>query len=84
MPAYARHATMWRLMAHLCRRGLLHLRKIDDPLVFDDVEVLDVPGHPPVVHTPGHSDGHCALALDEPGLYSQVMRCARGTRSPAA
>jgi glyoxylase-like metal-dependent hydrolase (beta-lactamase superfamily II) len=68
MLAYAGHATMWRLMAHLVRGGLLHLPKIDDPVVFEDGEVLDVPGHPRVVHTPGHSDGHCALVLDERGV----------------
>jgi glyoxylase-like metal-dependent hydrolase (beta-lactamase superfamily II) len=63
--AYAGHATMWRLMAHLVRRGLMHMPKIDDPVVFEDGEVLGVPGHPRVVHTPGHSDGHCSLVLDE-------------------
>jgi glyoxylase-like metal-dependent hydrolase (beta-lactamase superfamily II) len=68
MLAYAGHATMWRLMAHLVRGGLLRLPKIDDPVVFEDGEVLDVPGHPRVVHTPGHSDGHCALVLDQRGV----------------
>jgi glyoxylase-like metal-dependent hydrolase (beta-lactamase superfamily II) len=68
MMAYAGHATMWRLMGHLMRGGIMHLPKIDDPVVFEDGEVLDVPGQPRVVHTPGHSDGHCALVLDERGV----------------
>jgi glyoxylase-like metal-dependent hydrolase (beta-lactamase superfamily II) len=68
MLAYGGHAPMWRLTAHLVRGGLLHLPKIDDPVVFDDGEVLDVPGHLRAVHTPGHSGGHCALVLDERGV----------------
>jgi glyoxylase-like metal-dependent hydrolase (beta-lactamase superfamily II) len=63
--AYAGHTTMWRLMAHLVRGGLMHLPKIDDAVLFEDGEVLDVPGQPRVVHTPGHSDGHCCLVFDE-------------------
>jgi hypothetical protein len=31
-------------------------------------EVLDVPGHPVPVHTPGHTSGHCALHLPEQGV----------------
>lgn len=65
MLAYAGHVTMWHLMAHLVRGGLAHLPKIEDPILFEDGEVLDVPGRPRVVHTPGHSDGHCSLVLDE-------------------
>jgi glyoxylase-like metal-dependent hydrolase (beta-lactamase superfamily II) len=59
---------MWRLMGHLMRGGIMHLSKIDDPVVFGDGEVLDVPGHLRVVHTPGHSDGHCSLVLDDRGV----------------
>lgn len=31
-------------------------------------DVLDVPGHPVPVHTPGHTSGHCALHLPEQGV----------------
>lgn len=68
MMAYAGHATMWRLMGHLIRGGIMHPPKIDDPVVFGDGEVLDVPGHLRVVHTPGHSHGHCSLVLDDRGV----------------
>ena len=30
MMAYAGHATMWRLMGHLMRGGIMHLPKIDE------------------------------------------------------
>jgi glyoxylase-like metal-dependent hydrolase (beta-lactamase superfamily II) len=65
MLAYAGHAAMWRLMGHMLRGGMMHLPKIDDPVAFEDGEVLDVPGRPRVVHTPGHSYGHCCFVLDE-------------------
>jgi len=32
-----------------------------------DGEVLDVPGRPRVVHTPGHTPGHCALYFERHG-----------------
>lgn len=32
---------------------------------FEDGAVLDVPGTPQVIHTPGHSDGSCALYLPD-------------------
>ena len=32
-----------------------------------DGEVLDVPGRPRVIFTPGHTDGHCALHLPDAG-----------------
>jgi glyoxylase-like metal-dependent hydrolase (beta-lactamase superfamily II) len=31
-------------------------------------EVLDVPGRPVVVHTPGHTSGHCVLHLPDRGV----------------
>ena len=34
---------------------------------FSD-DVLDVPGHPVPVYTPGHTSGHCALHLPERGV----------------
>ncbi len=34
---------------------------------FGDGEVLDVPGKPRVVHTPGHTPGHCAFLFERHG-----------------
>jgi glyoxylase-like metal-dependent hydrolase (beta-lactamase superfamily II) len=35
---------------------------------YRDGETLDVPGRPTVVHTPGHTHGHCALHLPDRGV----------------
>lgn len=35
---------------------------------FDDGATLDVPGHPQVVFTPGHTFGHCSFHLPERGV----------------
>ena len=35
---------------------------------FVDGEVVDVPGHPRVIHTPGHTPGSCALHLADRGV----------------
>jgi glyoxylase-like metal-dependent hydrolase (beta-lactamase superfamily II) len=32
---------------------------------FRDEEVLDVPGHPRVIHTPGHTPGNAAMSLED-------------------
>jgi glyoxylase-like metal-dependent hydrolase (beta-lactamase superfamily II) len=68
MLSYSGHATFWGLMVHMMRGGMMALPSIKDPLVFEDGDVLAVPGHPRVIHTPGHSDGHCALSFENHGV----------------
>ena len=59
-----RHA--WRLLTHLARERLKPqpIRKLT---TYADGETLDVPGRPRVIHTPGHTSGHCALWLESAG-----------------
>ena len=39
-----------------------------DARTFNDNAVLSVPGAPLVVHTPGHTQGHCAFYLPSIGV----------------
>ncbi|MGH2953525.1 MAG: MBL fold metallo-hydrolase [Solirubrobacterales bacterium] len=51
----------WGLMNHFRRYRALSQPKITGADTYGDGEVLDVPGRPRVIPTPGHSDGHCSL-----------------------
>lgn len=60
---YVNHAATRHLLlkATLARaplaKGISELRR------FADGDVLDVPGSPRAIHTPGHTDGHCVFHL---------------------
>jgi glyoxylase-like metal-dependent hydrolase (beta-lactamase superfamily II) len=56
-----RHPGFWRLFGHMIRHGGARPARITAAETFRDGDVLDVPGQPLVVHTPGHTPGHCAL-----------------------
>jgi glyoxylase-like metal-dependent hydrolase (beta-lactamase superfamily II) len=63
---------LWRpfavkILAHSIRHGAKPAR-VDGAETFRDGDVLDVPGRPRVVHTPGHTPGHCALLLEDRGV----------------
>ncbi len=51
------------IIASLTRSGAFRPPPIGAVSTYADGEVLDVPGRPRVVFTPGHTDGHCALFL---------------------
>lgn len=55
---------LWRAI----REGSLSSRPIRQLTPFDDGDVLPVPGHPTVLHTPGHTIGESSLFLPERGL----------------
>jgi glyoxylase-like metal-dependent hydrolase (beta-lactamase superfamily II) len=60
---------------HLAQGGL-RPPKIDDPATFGDGAVLEVPGRPRVVQTPGHTNGHCALQFEGHGtLFAGDALC---------
>jgi glyoxylase-like metal-dependent hydrolase (beta-lactamase superfamily II) len=64
---YLRHRAAWKLLAMAVRSGGIRRPKIAEVTEFGDGEVLDVPGHPLVVHTPGHSDGHTVFSFGDRG-----------------
>jgi glyoxylase-like metal-dependent hydrolase (beta-lactamase superfamily II) len=67
LPHLRRPAT-WRLFAHLIANGGARPPRIQEVTTFTDGEVLDVPGRPRVIATPGHTLGHVALHFTDHGV----------------
>jgi glyoxylase-like metal-dependent hydrolase (beta-lactamase superfamily II) len=51
------------LVGHFLRNGVARTVPVAEASGFADEEVLDVPGRPRVIHTPGHTAGNAALSL---------------------
>ena len=58
----------WRFAAHGLRHGFLTPNWVDDFEPVTDSERLDLPHHPTVVHTPGHTAGHAVYHLADHGV----------------
>lgn len=56
------------ILAAMARAGALHVRGVRNLARLEPGEVLDVPGRPVVVLSPGHTFGHCALHLPDRGV----------------
>ncbi|MFB8246844.1 MBL fold metallo-hydrolase [Streptomyces sp. NPDC055952] len=67
---------------HALRSGGTAHVPVTAPLPFPGEGALDVPGRPVPVHTPGHTDGHCAYHL--PGTGVLVSGDALVTGHPTA
>jgi glyoxylase-like metal-dependent hydrolase (beta-lactamase superfamily II) len=52
---------LWSFFGHMMRNGGARPHSIPGAETFADGDLLDVPGSPSVIHTPGHTPGHCAL-----------------------
>jgi glyoxylase-like metal-dependent hydrolase (beta-lactamase superfamily II) len=62
-----RHPRVWAFFAEMVRNGALKPPKIADTVAISDGQQLDVPGRPRVIHTPGHTPGHCSLLFEGHG-----------------
>jgi glyoxylase-like metal-dependent hydrolase (beta-lactamase superfamily II) len=67
-----------RLLAHFARNGGGRPPKVEGAETFGGGDVLDVPGRPRAVHTPGHTPGHCVLHFEDRGaLFTGDALCTR-------
>ena len=70
------HVRAWGFFGHMVRNGALKPPHIHDPAAIADGDELDVPGRPRVIHTPGHTNGHCALHFARHGaLFVGDLLC---------
>jgi len=57
-----------RYLVHALANGATSIAGVPALETFSDGDELDVPGRPRVIHTPGHTPGHCAFLLEERGV----------------
>ena len=62
------------------RRKGLKIVPIHEVSTFGDGETIEVPGSPRVVHTPGHTEGSCAILLEP--QRTLITGDALATRNP--
>ncbi len=59
---------VFRFAVDAIARGGLRPQHLTEFDVFGDGDVLDVPGSPRAIHTPGHTDGHSSFHLASKGV----------------
>jgi glyoxylase-like metal-dependent hydrolase (beta-lactamase superfamily II) len=69
--------SLWQLVGTMVIHGGARPTKFDGAETFEE-GVLEVPGHPRVVLTPGHTPGHCAFHFEEHGaLFVGDAMCTK-------
>jgi glyoxylase-like metal-dependent hydrolase (beta-lactamase superfamily II) len=53
----------WRFLIGLLKVGVTNAPRVNSVVTFGDGDVLDLPGSPEVVYSPGHTIGHTAFYL---------------------
>jgi glyoxylase-like metal-dependent hydrolase (beta-lactamase superfamily II) len=54
---------VWGFLVALLKVGILKQPALESVETFTDGEVLDLPGRPRVIHTPGHTEGHASFLV---------------------
>jgi glyoxylase-like metal-dependent hydrolase (beta-lactamase superfamily II) len=62
------HPSGIRFLAHSALAGGARYRPVRSLEALKQDQTLDLPGRPRVIHTPGHTAGHYAIALPERGV----------------
>jgi glyoxylase-like metal-dependent hydrolase (beta-lactamase superfamily II) len=81
------HPALWRLIGAALLAGGARISGLTGAETFGDSDVLDVPGRPRVIATPGHTPGHCAFQFEQHGaLFVGDAMCTlspiTGSRGP--
>jgi glyoxylase-like metal-dependent hydrolase (beta-lactamase superfamily II) len=64
---YLKHPEFVRIFTEMTAMGALWVRGSESVKTYTDGATLDVPGHPHVIHTPGHTHGHASLLFADRG-----------------
>lgn len=72
LPWFALLSNAWRpfmasVLARATMNGVFSFAHVHSPRTFEDGDVLDVPGRPQVIHTPGHTPGEVVFYLPTRG-----------------
>jgi glyoxylase-like metal-dependent hydrolase (beta-lactamase superfamily II) len=59
--------SFWRFLVSMMTSGGGRIRGVEGAETFAAGDVLDVPGRPRVIPTPGHTKGHCAFHFEQHG-----------------
>ena len=62
---YLLRNAFYRTAFSLARRGAVKIIPVKEVSSFADGEVIDVPGSPRALHTPGHTPGSAAIAVEK-------------------
>jgi glyoxylase-like metal-dependent hydrolase (beta-lactamase superfamily II) len=60
--------SLWRLLIRFGRLGAFKPPRVEGAETYRDGEVLEVPGRPRAIPTPGHAPGHTSLLLEDRGV----------------
>jgi glyoxylase-like metal-dependent hydrolase (beta-lactamase superfamily II) len=63
--SYLLRNAFYRTAFSLARRGAVKIIPVKEVSSFADGEVIDVPGSPRALHTPGHTPGSAAIAVEK-------------------